>query len=673
MSAVDLLELDRLRDELRRYDHHYYVLDQPLVSDAVYDSLYRRLQQLEAEHPDQITPDSPTQRVGGQPLKLFASRPHRIPMLSLDNAFDEQQVLDFERRLLERLGQVECDFCCEPKLDGLALSLHYRHGQLEQAITRGDGETGEDVTLNVRTIRSVPLKLQPPYPAYLEVRGEVFIGKAGFVELNRKADEEGLKVFANPRNAAAGSLRQLDPKITASRPLEFFCYALVQAEGLDELPDSHFQRLAWLRKLGLPVCSLSQLVRGSQGCLAFYQQIADQRAQLAFDIDGVVYKVDSIALQQELGFVSRSPRFALAHKFPAEEAVTRLLGVDFQVGRTGVVTPVARLEPVVVGGVRVSNATLHNRDEIRRLELAIGDRVLVCRAGDVIPKVIRVFEAATEPTPIAFPEQCPVCQSALSQSEDEVAVRCVAGLKCAAQLEQSLKHFVSRRALNIEGLGDKLIEQLVQSGKVQSPADLFSLTLADLLPLERMGDKLASKLLQAIADSRQTSLARFIYALGIREIGESTARSLAACFGDLTPLRQASLERLQQVPDVGLVAASRLREYFDHPDMQALLDQLQTQVQWPVVELESRTDLPLQGVTLVLTGSLSELTREQAAERLQALGAHIASSVSAKTSALIAGDKAGSKLTKAQGLGVKVLDESALLQLLASPQWPWEN
>lgn len=663
-------EILALRDELRRYEYHYYVLDAPLVSDALYDSRFERLKQLEQQHPRLISSDSPTQRVAGQADRGFSAVRHQVPMLSLDNAFEAGQIADFERRLTERTGQTDWCYCCEPKFDGLAISLHYRSGQLELAVTRGDGEVGEEVTQNIRTIRSIPLMLQAPFPDYLEVRGEVLMSKQGFLALNRKAERQGSKVFANPRNAAAGSLRQLDPSITASRPLQFFSYALVQIDGWADLPDSHYLRLQLLRQWGLPVSPLIEQVQAASGCLEYFERMAQRREQLQFDIDGVVYKVDSVGLQQQLGFVSRSPRFALAHKFPAQEAVTRLLAVDFQVGRTGVITPVARLEPVLVGGVWVSNATLHNRDEVLRLDLAIQDLVVVCRAGDVIPKIARVFECGAQRQPIHFPQQCPACDSILAVNEGEVAVRCLAGFKCPAQLQESLKHFVSRRALDIEGLGDKWIEQLVQSGKVSIPADLFRLTKADLLSLERMGDKLATKLLAAIDSARSTTLARLLYALGIRDIGESTARHLAQAFGSLQALQQASVEQLQQVDDVGIVAASRLREYFDQPENQQLLAQLQQQLLLPESP-RAVTNAVLQGVTLVLTGSLSRLSREQATQALQQLGASVTGSVSAKTSALIAGDKAGSKLAKAQSLGIPILDEQALVELLACPKWPW--
>lgn len=666
-------EIADLSERLRDYGYHYYVLDAPLVSDAIYDALFQQLQQLEGAFPQLVLANSPTQRVGGEAQKLFNSVSHQVPMLSLDNAFSDNDIREFERRVLERSGySATLSYCCEPKLDGLAVSLHYRNGDLVLAATRGDGETGEDVTHNIRTIRSIPLSLRAPAPEFLEVRGEVFMTKAGFAELNRKAEQDGSsRIFANPRNAAAGSLRQLDAKITATRPLDFFCYGLAQVENpASPLPDNQYQRLLWLRDLGLPVSDLIQAVSGSSACLDYFRFVGEQRSQLPFDIDGVVYKVNDLALQQQLGFVSRSPRFALAHKFPAEEVVTRLLGVDFQVGRTGVVTPVARLEPVVVGGVRVSNATLHNKDEIARLGLFIGAQVVVRRAGDVIPQVARVLVADATAEPVLYPTHCPVCGSALVGSEQEVAVRCVAGFNCSAQLQEGLKHFVSRRALDIEGLGDKLIEQLVDAGKVRTPADLFKLDLAQLLSLERMGEKLATKLLQSIEQSRQTTLARVIYALGIREIGESTARNLAHFFNDLSQLMQADCETLQQVSDVGEVAAASLCRYFAQAENQQLVAQLQELLHWPEIQKQSAETLPLHGISLVLTGSLQQFSREQAAEQLQALGAKVSGSISAKTHGLIAGDKAGSKLTKAQSLGVLILDEAALVQLLACPQWP---
>lgn len=670
MKPSIALQLQQLRQQLEEYSYQYYVLDDPSMPDAEYDRLYRQLQQLEAAHPELITTDSPTQRVGAVPISKFGQVAHSVAMLSLDNAFDAGEFHAFSKRIAERLdASAEFSFCCEPKLDGLAVSIRYENGILVQAATRGDGYTGEDITSNVKTIRAVPLKLKgSKVPAVLEVRGEVFMPLAGFTAMNDKARAESEKVFANPRNAAAGSLRQLDPKITAQRPLMFYAYAVGAVEDAEGLLNgqSHHRRLMQLKDWGLPVCPEIRLVSGGEAALEYYQDILSRRAKLTYEIDGVVIKVDNLAQQQALGFVARAPRWAIAFKFPAQEMLTTLLDVEFQVGRTGAITPVARLEPVVVGGVTVSNATLHNQDEIERLGIKIGDNVIVRRAGDVIPQIVSVVleQRPDTATDIVFPTQCPVCGSAIERVSGEAVARCSGGLFCAAQLKESIKHFVSRKAMDIDGLGDKLVEQLVDQQLVKTPADIYQLDMAALVGLERMAEKSALKLLTAIAQSKTTSLPRFIYALGIREVGEATALSLANHFASLEQVQQASLEQLLTVPDVGTVVAEHLTSFFNEAHNQTVIAQLiAAGIHWPAIEQQAVTEQPFAGQTLVLTGTLTSMGRDDAKARLQRLGAKVSGSVSAKTHAVIAGDNAGSKLAKATELNVPVWTEQQMLDV----------
>ena len=672
MSQSLLQQVQQLRQQLEQYSYQYYVLDNPTVPDAEYDNLYRQLQQLEAKHPELITADSPTQRVGAAPLSKFGQVTHSIPMLSLDNAFDTDEFQAFCKRMADRLdSNTEFSFCCEPKLDGLAVSIRYENGLLVQAATRGDGYTGEDITANVKTIRAVPLRLQgDKAPAVLEVRGEVFMPLAGFAAMNDKSRAAGEKVFANPRNAAAGSLRQLDPKISAQRPLMFYAYAVGAVEDAAGVLDnqSHYQRLMQLKDWGLPVCPEIRLVTGAQAALDYYQDILSRRAALAYEIDGVVIKVSDLAQQQALGFVARAPRWAIAFKFPAQEMLTTLHDVEFQVGRTGAITPVARLEPVVVGGVTVSNATLHNQDEIDRLGIQIGDKVIVRRAGDVIPQIVSVVleQRPDDSRDIVFPDSCPVCGSAVERVSGEAVARCSGGLFCPAQLKESIKHFVSRKAIDIDGLGDKLVEQLVNQQLVKTPADIYSLDMAALVGLERMAEKSALKLLSAIQQSKTTTLARFIYALGIREVGEATALNLANHFTDLDKLQQASIEQLLQVADVGTVVAEHLHSFFTEPhNQQVIAALLAAGINWPVIEQQAKTEQPLAGQTIVLTGTLTSMGRDDAKMKLQRLGAKVSGSVSNKTHAVIAGDNAGSKLTKATELNVPVWNEQQMLDLFS--------
>ncbi len=656
-----------LRKQLAHHNYQYYVLDNPEIPDIEYDRLFRELQQLEADHPELVTPDSPTQRVGGAPLKGFDEVRHAIPMLSLGNVFSEEELTDFDRRVREGLGLNDVTYCAEPKLDGLAISIRYEEGVLVRAATRGDGTTGEDVTQNVRTIDAVPLKLYgDDYPKVLEVRGEVYMPRDGFAQLNERQREKGDKTFANPRNAAAGSLRQLDSRITAERPLTMYCYGVGVVEGAD-LPTTHSAILERLKDWGLRVSPEIRVVKGMRGCLDYYQQIGERRDSLPYDIDGVVYKVDSLAQQDELGFVSRAPRWATAHKFPAQEEMTILNDVDWQVGRTGALTPVARLEPVHVGGVMVSNATLHNPDEIRRKDVHIGDTVIVRRAGDVIPEVVSVVLAkrpANAPS-VVTPGRCPVCDSEVVQDEGEAVPRCSGGLYCSAQRKNAIKHFASRRALDIEGLGDKLVEQLVDEGLIHDVADLFTLTAAQLTGMERMGDKSAANLVAALEKSRSTTLERFLYALGIREVGESTARTLANHFGNLESVEQAEEAQLLEVADVGPIVAHHIHTFFRQPHNMEVIEKLRKAgIHWPDIEVVEKGEQPLAGQTFVLTGTLNSLSRDEAKAKLLALGAKVAGSVSKKTSVVVAGAEAGSKLAKAEELGVEVWDEVRLLRLL---------
>ena len=663
-------KLTELRTTLRHHEYLYHVMDTPEIPDAEYDRLMRELRELEAQHPDLITPDSPTQRVGAAPLASFSQVRHEVPMLSLDNVFDEESFLAFNKRVQDRLkSSDDLIYCCELKLDGLAVSILYENGVLVQAATRGDGTTGEDITANVRTIRAIPLRLRGDnIPQRLEVRGEVFLPQAGFEKINEEARRTGGKVFANPRNAAAGSLRQLDPRITAKRPLTFFCYGVGALTG-GELPESHSGRLQQFKAWGLPVSDRVTLCHTPEEVLTYYRKVEEDRPNLGFDIDGVVIKVDSLALQEQLGFVARAPRWAVAFKFPAQEQMTFVRDVEFQVGRTGAITPVARLEPVHVAGVLVSNATLHNADEIERLGLRIGDKVVIRRAGDVIPQVVNVVlsDRPEETREIVFPTHCPVCNSDVERVEGEAVTRCTGGLICGAQRKEALKHFVSRRALDVEGMGDKIIDQLVEKEYVHTPADLFRLTAGKLIGLDRMGPKSAQNVVTALEKSKATTFARFLYALGIREVGEATAAGLAAYFATIEALEQATIEELQKVPDVGIVVATHVFHFFAEENNRDVIAQLRAEgVNWPapVVVNAEEIDSPFAGKTVVLTGSLSQLSRDDAKARLMALGAKVAGSVSKKTDLVIAGEAAGSKLAKAQELGIAVIDEAEMLRLL---------
>ncbi|QDG38459.1 NAD-dependent DNA ligase LigA [Alteromonas mediterranea] len=660
-----------LRNTLNEYNYQYYVLDDPSIPDAVYDRDMQSLIALEKQYPSLQSPNSPSQKVGGEALSAFEQVTHDVPMLSLDNAFDEESLLAFEKRLKDRLKDTSSlHFSCEPKLDGLAVSILYENGELVRAATRGDGQVGENITANVRTISNVPLTLRgDAHPDRVEVRGEVFMPREGFAKLNEHQKNAGGKVFANPRNAAAGSLRQLDSKMTAKRPLMFYAYSLgvVQPDNFT-LPTTHSERLSQLGKWGLPLCPDIDTAEGGRGCLDYYHHILEKRDNLPYDIDGVVFKVNRIDLQAALGFVARAPRWAIAQKFPAQEEVTKLLDVEFQVGRTGAITPVARLEPVFVGGVTVSNATLHNQDEITRLGVKVGDTVVIRRAGDVIPQVVSVVDTKRtgSETDIAFPSQCPVCGSQVEKLEDEAVARCTGGLICASQRKQALKHFASRKAFDIDGLGDKLVDQLVDADLVHSPADFFTLSLGDVVGLERMAEKSASKLLSSLEASKQTTLAKFLYALGIREVGEATAANLAAHFETLDAIRDASIEALVEVQDVGEIVATHIFNFFNESHNTDVIDALLKEgINWPAIEKPDADNLPLEGKTCVITGTLSEMGRSDAKARLQLLGAKVAGSVSKNTDFLVAGEKAGSKLTKAQELDVEVWDEAKLIAFLA--------
>ena len=661
-------EVAELTARLKRWGAAYFEIDSPLVPDADYDAAMVQLRALEADYPDLQLPDSPTQRVGGAPLSAFETIAHRMPMLSLDNAFSEADLIEFHRRVIERLSVSEITYCCEPKLDGVAVSIVYESGRLIQAATRGDGVSGEDITANVKTIRNVPLALSgDDIPPYLEVRGEIIIPRSGFEQMNARARSSGQKVFVNPRNAAAGSLRQLDSGVTAKRPLAFTAYAVGVVEG--SLPASHDGTLRYLAQWGIPISEHMQTVTGIEACEVYYEELAAQRDGLPFDIDGIVFKVNSFEQQDRLGFISRAPRWAIARKFPAQEVSTQLLGVDFQVGRTGAITPVARLEPVFVAGVTVSNATLHNIDEIERLGVVIGDVVVVRRAGDVIPQIVSVVRDDTEHAvrvgaPIVFPSQCPACGAAVEREAGEAAIRCVGGVGCQAQLKGVVRHFASRKAMNIEGLGGKLIDQLVDEGLLQSVADLFRLTKESVGALDRMGDKSTENLLSSIAAARQTTLSKFIYALGIREVGEATARSLSEHFMSLDAILAAPVEALEDVDDVGPVVAQHIRAFAFDERNRAILNELHAAgISWPDVKLDA-VDGPLAGTIWVVTGKLVAMSREEAESRLRALGAKTASSVSTKTTSVVAGPGAGSKRKRAESLAIPIIDETALIDVL---------
>ncbi|HSW69266.1 MAG TPA: NAD-dependent DNA ligase LigA [Gammaproteobacteria bacterium] len=659
-------KIKKLREQINEYNYQYHVLDNPTISDAEFDQLFQQLKRLEADHPQFITTDSPTQRVGAAPQKEFSEAKHSVPMLSLDNAFSDEDVLAFDQRIHERLdisGPIE--YTCEPKLDGLAVSIIYEKGKLIRAATRGDGTTGENITENIRTIPTVPLHLRgDDYPEILEVRGEVYMSKKGFIELNKRAEQKGEKIFVNPRNAAAGSVRQLDPRMTALRPLEIFFHGVGLVEG-GVLPDTHSKILLSLKKWGLRINPETKVLKNIEECLEYYRNLEKKRADLAYEIDGIVYKVNSIREQRELGFVSRAPRWAIAHKFPAEEVFTTIEAVEFQVGRTGAITPVARLHPVFVSGVTISNATLHNMDEIKRKDIRVGDTVIVRRAGDVIPEIVASIQKDRPANAkiIYLPTHCPVCHSKIEQIEGEAVTRCSGGLFCAAQRKEAIKHFASRRALDIEGLGEKLVDQLVETHTLENAADLYSLTLEQLANLERMAEKSAQNLLDALAKSKKTTLARFLYGLGIREVGEATAKQLAQHYGDLSKLMSADEESLQAVSDVGPVVAKHIISFFaERHNLEVINKLLQAGIHWE--KIEAPLDLPLRGKTFVLTGTLTSLSREEAKEKLESLGAKVAGSVSSKTSYVVVGADAGSKLAKAQELGVKVLMEDEFLAFL---------
>ena len=662
---------EALRHQLEEYNYQYYVLDQPTVPDAEYDRLFAELQTLESDHPELASPDSPTRRVGGAVLDRFQSVEHLVPMLSLDNVFDDESLRDFGQRLIKMLGDdQDIAYVAEPKLDGIAASLLYEDGVLVRGATRGDGRRGEDITENMKTVGSVPLRLRGTgWPARLEVRGEVYMPRAGFESLNEQARQRGEKTFVNPRNAAAGSLRQLDSRVTASRPLQMCCYSMVQADD-EALFDTHSEALEALASWGFRVNEEIKVLPDIDACLGYYHDLLARRDALAYDIDGIVYKVNRIDQQRQLGFVSRAPRWAIAHKFPAQEEMTLLRDVEFQVGRTGAVTPVARLEPVFVGGVTVSNATLHNLDEVERLGLMVGDTVVVRRAGDVIPQIVQVVEDRRPEGARAVhaPQQCPVCDSPVERVEGEAVYRCTGGLVCAAQRKEAIWHFASRKAMDIDGLGDKLIDQLVDAGLVNTVADLYRLEWPQLAELERMAEKSARNVVAAIAASKETELPRFLYALGIREVGESTALAMAQHFGDLDRIMDADHEALIAVPDVGPIVASHIQGFFASDDNRSVVREcLEAGVHWPAIDVpDDPSELPLNDQTWVLTGNLESMPRSEAKTRLQTLGAKVAGSVSAKTSVVVAGPGAGSKLAKAESLGIEVWDEAQLLALLES-------
>ncbi len=669
--SIDLQQqLLTLRQQLDYHGHRYYVEDNPEIPDAEYDRMMQQLLKIEADHPEWVTVDSPSQRVGGAALEGFTQVKHEIAMLSLDNAFNDDDLRAFQKRLQDRLRSgATLSYCCEPKLDGLAVSLMYENGVLVQAATRGDGATGENITHNVRTIRAIPLKLQgDDWPERLEVRGEVFMPKKGFEALNAKALKKGDKAFANPRNAAAGSLRQLDPKITATRPLSFYAYAVGVVDGR-ELANTQYERLCQLKAWGLPMCPEIRKVDSIEDVISYHQSIGEKRQSLGYEIDGVVIKVDDVDTQQQLGFVARAPRWAIAYKFPAQEEMTILNNVEFQVGRTGAITPVAKLEPVFVGGVTVSNATLHNADEVARLGVMIGDTVIIRRAGDVIPQIASVVESRRPENAqaIVFPTECPVCQSKVERIEGEAVARCTGGLFCQAQRKEALKHFVSRKALDVDGCGEKVIEQLVDREMVTTPADLFKFSAGEVTVLERMGPKSAQKLVDALNASKLTTLPRFIYSLGIREVGEATAANLANYFETLESISQATKEQLIEVPDVGGIVAAHIFNFFREEHNMVVVNELQeVGIHWPEIErIDEDVELPLDGKVVVLTGSLSQLTRSDAKAALQKLGAKVTGSVSKKTDLLVAGEAAGSKLTKAQELGIEIWDEQKLVDLMA--------
>ncbi len=658
----------KLRHLLRRYNYQYHILDAPIVTDAQYDRLFRELQDLEAKYPKLIAADSPTQHVGTTPLTAFKRVKHKVPMLSLSNSFTETELFSFDKRVHDRLQMdEEIEYVCEPKFDGLAVSLIYKKGILRQAATRGDGYVGEDITQNIRTVFSIPLKLQGRgYPNVLEVRGEVYMPMQGFLALNEKARANNDKVFANPRNAAAGSLRQLDPKITATRPLAMYCYTVGEVSG-GSGGESQWELLQHLKKWGLSVNEQIKKVKGIKACWQYYLTLEKKRGELAYDIDGIVFKVNNFALQEKLGYVARAPRWAIAQKFPAQEALSRILDVAFQVGRTGALTPVARLEPTFVGGATVSNATLHNMDEIARKDVRIGDTVVIRRAGEVIPEVVSVVkDKRLKNAPrVVLPRQCPECGSDVIHPHGQVVAYCIGELYCTAQRKGVIEHFASRKAMNIQGLGKRLIDVLVVQGLLYNVADIYQLTVDQVTVLERMGKKSAQNLITAINKSKQTVLAKFLYAISIREVGERTASNLANHLGNFTAIEEASEECLQQTPDIGPVVAANVYAFFRQPHNRRVIKALlEAGVHWHDVGVQPITEQPLAGQTYVLTGTLTSLTREQASAKLQALGAKVSGSVSQKTSYVIVGEDPGIKYTTAKALGVPIKDEQSLLQLL---------
>lgn len=664
-----LKHLQQLRSTIDEHNYRYYVLDNPTIPDAEYDRLFRELRTLESQHPELITPDSPTQRIGATPLKSFTEVIHDIPMLSLENAFDEADLVAFDKRVRQRLHTSdEIEYVGEPKIDGIAVSLLYEKGQFTKGATRGDGNTGEDITQNLRTIRAIPLHLRGTgYPSILEVRGEVYMPLADFAAYNKTLEKAGEKTFANPRNAAAGSLRQLDPQITATRPLSFFCYATGKTkEGT--LPNKHYEILQAFKAWGFPINSEIRVLKGIQSCLSFHEQLAKKRADLPYEIDGAVYKVNDIQQQELLGFVSRAPRWAIAHKFPAQEELTQVEAIEFQVGRTGALTPVARLTPVFVAGVTVSNATLHNVEEVWRKDVRVGDTVIVRRAGDVIPYVVSVIleRRPSHTKSISLPKHCPICHSDIIKPPGEVVARCTGGLFCPAQLKETVKHFASRRAMNIDGLGDKLVGQFVEAKLLRDIADVYLLAQEKLLELERMGEKSADNLLRAIEKSKSTTLARFLYALGIREVGEATALTLTQHFGQLKNIMAADEFSLQEVADVGPIVAANIAGFFQQKHNRELIEKLQSLgVHWQESEPGFQpTHQPFKGQTFVLTGTLTSMTREAAKAALQALGGKVTNSVSAKTHYVVVGSEPGSKLEKARDLDLQILSEEEFVKLL---------
>jgi DNA ligase (NAD+) len=662
-------QVNDLRDKINHHNYRYYVLDDPEIPDSEFDKIFRELQSLEKQYPDLVTPDSPTQRVGAPPVKAFGEVRHKVPMLSLANAFEEDELISFGKRISEIVGKKidEMEFIAEPKLDGLAISLRYENGKLVQGATRGDGERGEDVSQNIRTIKSIPLLLVGKnVPAVLEVRGEVFMSKKGFRDLNQSQENAGAKTFANPRNAAAGSLRQLDSSITATRPLEFYAYGVGEVTN-GTVGKTQEELLDNLKQWGIRISPEVKVVKGITGCLDYYHKITPRREKLGYEIDGVVYKVNSFSQQEELGFVSRAPRWAIAHKFPAQEAFTVIKAIDVQVGRTGILTPVARLEPVEVGGVTVTNATLHNQDEIERLDARVGDTVMIYRAGDVIPKVASVVKdrRPKKTRPFKMPAKCPECGAEVERIEDEAATRCTGGLFCPAQRKNSIKHFNSRRAMDIDGVGDKLVDQLVEKDLIHDAADQYLLTAKQLASLERMADKSADNVIKALEKSKSTTLARFIYALGIRDVGEATAQNLAQYFADLDAVMKADEEGLQEVPDIGPIVAHHIVSFFKQKHNKDVIKKLRKAgVHWPAVKGSVSSDSKVSGKIMVITGTLASMKRDELKEKLQELGAKVTGSVSKNTDYVVVGDDPGSKFDKAQKLGIKILDEKEVLKLI---------